>query len=276
MVNKCFKVASFYLSACTVCPTSASGSWTFCVVWLFCMSLHLTRTHRVLCLNQNMKVFLGGSCGETTWRQDAVIPFLNEVGIEFFNPQKEVGQWSLEDQQRENEEKDVSCDIFLPLWCVIFLLWSNFTWTEFGCSLQVCNVFIFFIESMTSIYSMLEAMALVDVCCNINLARFWLFAMRLHRNSFVLKAYRNDKRVALVFGSSFVSRWRTITWDWLKQPVQPTTATWAGSDPSVNFSVWLPKSKKWSLLRRVSWKTGGSCPGVVLMQHSKTGLSDKG
>ncbi|VDL96161.1 unnamed protein product [Schistocephalus solidus] len=31
-------------------------------------------------------VFLGGACNPTTWRQKHAIPFLEEAGINFYNP----------------------------------------------------------------------------------------------------------------------------------------------------------------------------------------------
>ena len=40
------------------------------------------------------KVFLGGSCNPTTWRQDEAIPILAAAGVSFFNPQ--VDNWSQE------------------------------------------------------------------------------------------------------------------------------------------------------------------------------------
>lgn len=38
------------------------------------------------------KVFLGGACNPTTWRQDIAIPMLEEAGCPYFNPQ--VDDWS--------------------------------------------------------------------------------------------------------------------------------------------------------------------------------------
>ncbi|XP_064649225.1 uncharacterized protein LOC135501216 isoform X2 [Lineus longissimus] len=37
-------------------------------------------------------VFLGGSCGESTWRKDVAIPMLRKEGLSFFNPQ--MPKWS--------------------------------------------------------------------------------------------------------------------------------------------------------------------------------------
>lgn len=36
-------------------------------------------------------VFLGGSCGDTTWRADVAVPWLRRAGLSYFNPQ--VATW---------------------------------------------------------------------------------------------------------------------------------------------------------------------------------------
>ena len=36
-------------------------------------------------------VFLGGSCNPTTWRRDLLIPFLEELGVSYYNPQ--IDDW---------------------------------------------------------------------------------------------------------------------------------------------------------------------------------------
>src|SRR2546421_6156304 len=41
-----------------------------------------------------IQVFLGGAANPTTWRKDTAIPFLEEKGISYYNPQ--VEDWSLE------------------------------------------------------------------------------------------------------------------------------------------------------------------------------------
>jgi hypothetical protein len=55
-----------------------------------------------------MKVFLGGTCNGSLWR-NAIIPYLN---IDFFNPV--VEDWTPECQEREIEERE-NCDICLYL-----------------------------------------------------------------------------------------------------------------------------------------------------------------
>ena len=53
------------------------------------------------------KVFLGGTCAETTWR-DKIIDKLSE-NIEYFNPV--VKNWTPVDQKKEIDEKENKCNI---------------------------------------------------------------------------------------------------------------------------------------------------------------------
>lgn len=55
-------------------------------------------------------VFLGGACGETTWRQDKVIPKLKSSKIPYFNPQ--VKEWSESLMEKENDAKK-NADVLL-------------------------------------------------------------------------------------------------------------------------------------------------------------------
>jgi len=57
-----------------------------------------------------VKVFLGGTCNNSTWR-DEIIPKLEELDIEYFNPV--VEDWTKEAQKKEQIEKDVVCRIHL-------------------------------------------------------------------------------------------------------------------------------------------------------------------
>ena len=50
----------------------------------------------------NIKVFLGGTCNESTWR-DEIIPLLEEAGIDYFNPV--VEDWTEDCIEIENIEK---------------------------------------------------------------------------------------------------------------------------------------------------------------------------
>ena len=57
-----------------------------------------------------MRIFLGGTCADTTWREE----FIKEIegsGIEYFNPV--VKDWTLECQESEEEEKNNKCDTHL-------------------------------------------------------------------------------------------------------------------------------------------------------------------
>ena len=53
-------------------------------------------------------VFLGGSCGNTTWRQDIIIPVLDKYNIQYFNPQ--VPNWTPECIAIENNAKKIASD----------------------------------------------------------------------------------------------------------------------------------------------------------------------
>lgn len=64
-------------------------------------------------LDRNMgKVFLGGSCGDTTWRTD-LIPHLEQNEIEYFNPV--VEDWNDEAFKREQEEKTYAATLLFVL-----------------------------------------------------------------------------------------------------------------------------------------------------------------
>jgi hypothetical protein len=57
-----------------------------------------------------MKVFLGGTCNNTTWR-DELIPLLEENNIDYFNPV--VKDWNQAAQDEEQWQKEVECDVHL-------------------------------------------------------------------------------------------------------------------------------------------------------------------
>jgi hypothetical protein len=58
-----------------------------------------------------MKVFLGGTCNDSKWREE-LIPMLEEMGIEFFNPV--VDDWNVESMAEEERQKLI-CDVSLYL-----------------------------------------------------------------------------------------------------------------------------------------------------------------
>ncbi|XP_048776733.2 uncharacterized protein LOC125680942 isoform X1 [Ostrea edulis] len=62
------------------------------------------------CSKWKRKVFLGGSCNPTTWRQEAAIPFFKKKGITFYNPQ--VQTWRPELMEVEAQAKE-SADLLL-------------------------------------------------------------------------------------------------------------------------------------------------------------------
>lgn len=53
-----------------------------------------------------MKIFLGGTCNKSTWR-DELIPLLEEKGIEYFNPV--VEDWTEECYKEELRQRKI-CD----------------------------------------------------------------------------------------------------------------------------------------------------------------------
>ncbi|KAL4130772.1 hypothetical protein QTP88_008161 [Uroleucon formosanum] len=55
-------------------------------------------------------VFLGGSCNPTTWRQDLAIPYLQDAGVSFYNPQ--VEHWSQDLIEIEHAAKESSTILF--------------------------------------------------------------------------------------------------------------------------------------------------------------------
>ena len=56
-----------------------------------------------------MKVFLGGTCNESVWREK-LIPLLKAAKINFFNPV--VKDWTPDCQEEEYRQKDL-CDVHL-------------------------------------------------------------------------------------------------------------------------------------------------------------------
>jgi hypothetical protein len=53
------------------------------------------------------KVFLGGTCAESTWRNKLI----NFLDVDYFNPV--VDDWTSDCQAREESEKSVDCNIHL-------------------------------------------------------------------------------------------------------------------------------------------------------------------
>ncbi|XP_050423544.1 uncharacterized protein LOC126835199 isoform X2 [Adelges cooleyi] len=55
-------------------------------------------------------VFLGGSCNPTTWRKEVAIPYLQDAGVSFFNPQ--VDHWSQDLIEIEHTAKENATVLF--------------------------------------------------------------------------------------------------------------------------------------------------------------------
>ena len=53
---------------------------------------------------EDKTVFLGGACNPTTWRKDLLIPFLEELGVSYYNPQ--IDEWHAELIAIEREAKE--------------------------------------------------------------------------------------------------------------------------------------------------------------------------
>ena len=60
--------------------------------------------------NESNKVFLGGTCNESTWR-DVLIPKLEDINFDYFNPV--VEDWTPECQATEIYEKENKCNVHL-------------------------------------------------------------------------------------------------------------------------------------------------------------------
>ena len=54
---------------------------------------------------EKVKVFLGGTCGTSTWRKE-LIPMLDPERVEYFDPQLPPGAWNLEAQKIEDFHRD--------------------------------------------------------------------------------------------------------------------------------------------------------------------------
>lgn len=106
------------------------------------------------------KVFLGGSCGTSVWRND-VMYRLSLEELPFFNPQKAEGEWRMEDMELEEQEKEASKVHYNEL-----LLLSRRPCRAKKILeiyfLQLCKALLFVIEDERSLYSMIEVAFLVS------------------------------------------------------------------------------------------------------------------
>jgi hypothetical protein len=66
-------------------------------------------------MEQPPDVFLGGECGDSTWRQDIAIPRLKEAGLTWYNPQVPVGSWFTGMAEIEAIAKDQSRQILIVI-----------------------------------------------------------------------------------------------------------------------------------------------------------------
>jgi hypothetical protein len=52
------------------------------------------------------QVFLGGSCGSSTWRDEIAIPLLKAAGVTFYNPQVSENKWTPEMRYEDIKAKE--------------------------------------------------------------------------------------------------------------------------------------------------------------------------
>ena len=60
-------------------------------------------------------VFLGGSCGNTSWRQDIAIPILEASNATYYNPQITPDKWSIRKIPEENLAKETSKSVLFVI-----------------------------------------------------------------------------------------------------------------------------------------------------------------
>ncbi|KRZ09415.1 Protocadherin Fat 1 [Trichinella zimbabwensis] len=89
---KCSAIAAFYEHF--FCDFKIVASWSL-----------FNDTRKSLYMSFDYDVFLGGSCGATTWRQE-LIPHLRRLGITFFNPQRD--SWCEDMIKLEHDAKEKS------------------------------------------------------------------------------------------------------------------------------------------------------------------------
>ena len=59
-------------------------------------------------------VFLGGTCGTSTWRREIAIPLLEAAGVEYYDPQLGLGEWTTACEAAEMRAKaEASVQLFV-------------------------------------------------------------------------------------------------------------------------------------------------------------------
>ncbi|OWF54682.1 uncharacterized protein LOC110442397 [Mizuhopecten yessoensis] len=76
-------------------------------------SMYRERSSSSPCKRWQHRVFLGGSCNPTSWRQDTAIPFFKQHGITFYNPQ--VQSWREELVELEARAKQGADILFFVI-----------------------------------------------------------------------------------------------------------------------------------------------------------------
>jgi len=83
-------------------------------------------------MNQQNRIFLGGTCNESTWRDE----LMKIVQVDMFNPV--VDDWTPECQQNEMDEKDNKCNIHF--YCITCQMTGVFSIAEVIDSVHNKNV----------------------------------------------------------------------------------------------------------------------------------------
>nr|CAD2201635.1 unnamed protein product [Meloidogyne enterolobii] len=93
-------------------------------------------------------VFLGGSCGNTCWRSEIVIPYLKRHGITYYDPQRPV--WS-ENMIREEQRAKENSRIFLFVLDPGTINATSFLEIAYFASRKASNWLLFFLEDTNGV-----------------------------------------------------------------------------------------------------------------------------
>ena len=121
------------------------------------------------------RIFLGGTCANTTWRND-LVKILPDYGCEWFNPV--VEDWTPECQAIEEDEKNNKCNIHLyvitPEMVGVYSIAEiiNSCWQAQLYGTCVNKVAFFILGDSWSEAQRKSFRATLDLCSNIAPARF--------------------------------------------------------------------------------------------------------
>ena len=86
--------------------------------------------------NKKEKWFLGGTCAETTWR-DELMPLLDQKEIDYFNPV--VDNWTPECIEIEEHQKNVECNVHM--YCITPDMQGVYSIAEIVHSAHLANMY---------------------------------------------------------------------------------------------------------------------------------------